>query len=126
MRVIVNAVPEPTRSNVSECACRNMRFSPYGLRSRITLSIAIFLVACDRMSGMRRVHAYLMSAAGSEADIEQSGKFREMLRRLERGDSRLPVCVNPNNSLPALLQIGLEWKVDRLGSERPAPDDQGQ
>ena len=75
------------------------------LESAIAFPIAVFLVASNGMSRVRRVNSDLMCAPGAEIHIQKRGEFGEMLHGFEGGCRFLTVGVDSHNSFAALLEI---------------------
>src|SRR5262249_4919118 len=86
----------------------------------VALSIAVFLIARNRIARVLSVHANLMRATGPDLDVEQRRELAERLHRFERAERVLTVRVHAHHPLSALLLIGLQRQIDALGAEWPA------
>src|SRR5690606_17616431 len=89
----------------------------------VPVRIPILLVAGDWIACISCMHTNLMRSPGLDRYRHERRQCLEVLERRKRADSLLAFRMDLHDSLAAAPHVRLERQVDRLRSERPAPDE---
>ena len=92
----------------------------------IAVTIAIFVVTQQRVTGEGGVNADLMRAPRRNVHFHQRRERTEELHRLEYAHRVLAGGGNPHVSFAVLAVVGRQRRVDAFGSQLPATRNQAQ
>src|SRR5438046_2173569 len=85
----------------------------------VQLEVAVLVVARDRKTEMREMHADLMRAAGLELRFEKAPSGKGPLEP-EEGQRRLPFGVHAHAPLPGALYVFVQGELHGLFTVLPA------
>ncbi len=90
----------------------------------VAFAITIFVVAEQRMAGVRGVNPDLMRSSRRNIDFHESCELPEELHRLEDTDRRLAAAGNTHVPLAVFATVGRQRRIDPLGPQLPTAGDQ--